>query len=42
MSYKSSEFKDLLFFIELFFNNKSLVFQAKDLNGLLTQNLWLF
>lgn len=32
---KSSEFKDLLFFIELFFNNKSLVFQAKDLNGLL-------
>ncbi len=39
MTYKSSEFKDLLFFIELFFNNKSLVFQAKDLNSLLPQIL---
>lgn len=28
---KSSEFKDLLFFIELFFNNKSLTFRVKDL-----------
>jgi len=28
---KSSEFKDLLFFIELLFNNKSLTFRVKDL-----------
>lgn len=34
MTYKSSEFKDLLFFIELFFNNKSLTFRVKDLRFL--------
>lgn len=34
MTYKSSEFKDLLFFIELFFNKKSLTFRVKDLRFL--------
>lgn len=37
MTYKGNEFKGLLFFIELFFNNKSLTFRVKDLSGLLSQ-----
>ncbi len=37
MTYKGNEFKGLLFFIELFFNNKSLTFRVKDLSRVLAQ-----